>query len=156
MNMKIFWSVAGMVSVLCLCVLLSLQFLRNRQSDPQNQEKSETTKPAIGELENGNTPENENTPESGNALENGNTPESGNALESGSEPAGGSETYSMMALAESEEEAVRIAELYGVTFIEYSYGVATYETEKDPNELIEFGKRNQYPAIEINNLNYLD
>ena len=56
----------------------------------------------------------------------------------------------MIALAETREEAEEIAVLYGITLIDYSYNVATYETEKDPRQLMKMGKEKGYPAIEIN------
>lgn len=63
---------------------------------------------------------------------------------------------SMLALADSEDEAKKIAELYGITFVDFSYGVATYETTKNPRELMEFGEKNNYPPISVNGKNYLD
>ncbi len=57
---------------------------------------------------------------------------------------------SMLALVDSEEEAKEIAELYGMEFERYSYGVATYWTEKNPQELIKMGKEKGYPSISVN------
>lgn len=57
---------------------------------------------------------------------------------------------SLFALADSREEAEEIAALYEITLIDYSEGVATFETGKDAQALIEWGKEKDYPVIEIN------
>ena len=59
----------------------------------------------------------------------------------------GSTTTELTALADNQEEAEEIAELYGIELSSYSYGVATYTTEKNPQELIELGIENEYPAL---------
>lgn len=56
----------------------------------------------------------------------------------------------MIALADTREEAEEIAELYGIELSSYSYGVATYTTDKNPQELIELGSENDYPALTPN------
>lgn len=59
----------------------------------------------------------------------------------------GSTTTELTALADNQEEAEEIAELYGIELSSYSYRVATYTTDKNPQELIELGIENEYPAL---------
>ena len=61
------------------------------------------------------------------------------------------EKVSMIALADTKEEAKKIAELYGIELVNFSYGVAEYETTKDPQELIALGEKNNYPTLSTNN-----
>lgn len=56
----------------------------------------------------------------------------------------------LMSLTETEEEAKAIAQQYGITLVSFSDGVATYETEEDPNEVIARGQENGYPQIYLN------
>lgn len=56
----------------------------------------------------------------------------------------------LFALAESEEEAKEIAESYGIELVEFNYGVASFYTDKDLRELIEWGKEQGLPLLEIN------
>lgn len=56
----------------------------------------------------------------------------------------------LTALADTREEAEEIAELYGIELSAYSYGVATYTTNKNLQELIELGTENNYPALTPN------
>lgn len=66
------------------------------------------------------------------------------------------EKVSMIALADTKEEAKKIAELYGIELVNFSYGVAEYETTKDPQELIALGEKNNYPALSTNNTLTID
>ena len=66
------------------------------------------------------------------------------------------EKVSMIALADTKEEAQKIAELYGIELVNYSYGVAEYETTKDPQELIALGEKKNYPALSTNNTLTID
>lgn len=59
-------------------------------------------------------------------------------------------TTELVALADTQEEAEEIAELYGIELNSYSYGVATYTTDKSPQELIELGTEKGYPALTPN------
>lgn len=61
------------------------------------------------------------------------------------------EKVSMIVLADTKEEAKKIAELYGIELVNFSYGVAEYETTKDPQELIALGEKNNYPTLSTNN-----
>lgn len=61
-----------------------------------------------------------------------------------------SESVQLTALADDLEEAQEIAELYGIELDSYSYGVASYRTDKDITELINFGLENDYPTLAPN------
>lgn len=61
-----------------------------------------------------------------------------------------SETEPLMALAESEEDAKKIAEQYGITFVAYQEGIATYYTAEDLNQVITRGEENGYSTLYIN------
>lgn len=56
----------------------------------------------------------------------------------------------LMALVETEDEAQEIAKQYGIEFVSFSEGVATYKTEEDPSEVIARGEESGYPPIYIN------
>lgn len=60
----------------------------------------------------------------------------------------------LIALAENQQEAEKIAELYGIELSSFSDGVAVYITDKDPQELTELGEINGYPALSVNNSYY--
>lgn len=59
-------------------------------------------------------------------------------------------SYKVIATAENENEAREIAELYGIELIDYSYKVAVYLTDKNPVELVKWGKEKGYPSIAVN------
>ena len=61
-----------------------------------------------------------------------------------------SATTELTALADTREEAERIAELYGIELSSYSYGVATYTTDKNLKELMDLGLENDYPELTPN------
>ena len=54
--------------------------------------------------------------------------------------------------AETYEEAEKIADMYGISLINYSYGVALYRTKGDDtvDEIIKLGKDNGYPELTPN------
>lgn len=58
--------------------------------------------------------------------------------------------HKVIAIAETKEEAKKIAELYGMELVEYSYKIATYMTQKEPVELMKWGKEQGYPTIAVN------
>lgn len=68
---------------------------------------------------------------------------------------GGSDVE-LIALANSEEEARQIAELYGITFKSYSYGVAVFTTSGEPRALIQMGIDKGYPLLSLNDTLYFD
>ena len=54
--------------------------------------------------------------------------------------------------ANSLEEAQKIADLYGITLDRYNYGVAVFVTDRDLMEVIREGKKNGWPALELNQI----
>ncbi len=60
----------------------------------------------------------------------------------------------LMALAENEEEAQKISELYQIELVSFSYGVAVYQTDKNPHDVIKYGKEKGYPQLSINGKSY--
>lgn len=61
-----------------------------------------------------------------------------------------SETEPLMALVDNEETAMEIAEQYGITFVSFQDGVATFYTDEDINQVLERGEKNGYPSVYIN------
>lgn len=56
----------------------------------------------------------------------------------------------LFALAESEEEAKGIADLYQISLIRFFHGVAVFHVEEDPSCVIARGIRNGWPRLEMN------
>lgn len=56
----------------------------------------------------------------------------------------------LLSFAESEEDARRIAELYGITFVKYADSVAEYTTDRELEEVIAEGRERGYPTLSIN------
>lgn len=61
----------------------------------------------------------------------------------------------LLALVETEEEAKKIAEVYGIELVSYSYGVAGFHTEEDPQAVISRGKANGWPQLDMNTVSQL-
>lgn len=53
-------------------------------------------------------------------------------------------------MAENQEEAERIAELYGIELSSFSEGVAVFTTDKALEELKELEDINGYPTLTVN------
>lgn len=69
------------------------------------------------------------------------------------EPASGnaeSAVTELTASADTREEAEVIAALYEIELKSYSYGIATYTTDKNAQELMKLGEENDYPALTPN------
>lgn len=62
----------------------------------------------------------------------------------------------LTALADTQEEAEKIADLYGIELKAYSYGVATYVTDKDPEAVIAEGIEKGYPTLVVDQKIYLE
>ncbi|MCR5790912.1 MAG: hypothetical protein K6G83_13580 [Lachnospiraceae bacterium] len=62
----------------------------------------------------------------------------------------------LLALADTEEEARKIASLYGIELVRFSYGVATYHTDRDLKEVISQGEKNGWPVVSINYIQTID
>lgn len=57
---------------------------------------------------------------------------------------------SLMAAAETEEEAKEIAEQYEIEFVSFENGIALYHTKESPFEVIARGQENGYTQLSIN------
>ena len=62
----------------------------------------------------------------------------------------------LMCLADSEAEAQKIAEQYGISLVLFNYGVATFHTEEDPSVVIQRGIDNGWPELSLNRANKLE
>ncbi len=62
----------------------------------------------------------------------------------------------LTALTDTQEEAEKIADLYGIELKAYSYGVATYVTDKDPEAVIAEGIEKGYPTLAVDQKIYLE
>lgn len=60
----------------------------------------------------------------------------------------------LIALAQDQEEAEEIAELYGIELLSFSDGVAVFTTDKELQDLMETGDINGYPTLTVNNAHY--
>ena len=56
----------------------------------------------------------------------------------------------LFCLASSQEEAEKLAALYGIELTEFSYGVATFHTEEDPQAVIARGEKNGWTPLSLN------
>ena len=56
----------------------------------------------------------------------------------------------LFCIAESEAQAVRIAEDYGIELVSFADGVAIFHTEDDPDEVIRYGKDNDLVLLSLN------
>ena len=55
-------------------------------------------------------------------------------------------------LVETEEEARKIAEIYGIELVDFSHGTAVFHSEKDPRNIIAKGQENGWPSLEVNSI----
>ena len=62
----------------------------------------------------------------------------------------------LICTAESREEAEAVAGQYGITLVEYSYGVATFYTEENPNAVIQRGIEQGWTELSLNLITKLD
>ena len=56
----------------------------------------------------------------------------------------------LLALVNDEQEAKKIAEIYGIELVRFRNGVATFHTEENPVDVINRGKENGWPLLELN------
>ena len=61
-----------------------------------------------------------------------------------------SEEAPLIGAAETREEAEKIADLYGITLVDFSHGAALYHTDEDPREVIRRGQENGWPELTLN------
>ncbi len=57
----------------------------------------------------------------------------------------------LIATAHTQEDADRIAELYGITLVRWTGHIATYHTEEDPRAVIA-RREDGWPALELNRI----
>ncbi len=77
------------------------------------------------------------------------SPETASKENTSSEPAPG-KTIEVIALADSEEAAKSIAQMYQIDLKSYSLGVAVYTTDKEFSTLLQLGRDNDYPTLSLN------
>lgn len=56
----------------------------------------------------------------------------------------------LMTLANSQEDAESIAELYGITLVAWDHGVAAFFTEENPLDVIQRGLAQGWPELSLN------
>lgn len=56
----------------------------------------------------------------------------------------------LMTDADTQKEAEDIAEQYGITLVSYENGIAIYQTEEDPYDVIARGQQNGYHELSVN------
>lgn len=57
----------------------------------------------------------------------------------------------LMAWTQTREDAEQLASLYGISLVMYTDHIALFDTDKDPDELIQTGKKNGWPELSKNN-----
>ena len=62
----------------------------------------------------------------------------------------------LFCLAQSQEEAQEIADLYGIELVSFAEGVATFHTEDNPVDVINMGIEKGYPLLELNSIMTID
>lgn len=61
----------------------------------------------------------------------------------------------LTALADTEEKAQEIADLYQIELLSFADGVALYSTDQEPYELIALGQEKDYPPLSLNQIKQL-
>ena len=56
----------------------------------------------------------------------------------------------LLASVDTQEEAEAIAEQYGIRLVSYENGIAVYQTEEDPYDVIARGQENGYHELSVN------
>ena len=56
----------------------------------------------------------------------------------------------LIKLVDSREEAEKIAKMYNIELVEFSFGLASYHTDEDPYEVIGRGIENGWPELSFN------
>lgn len=60
------------------------------------------------------------------------------------------EEQPLMAMVETEDEAEKIAEQYGIELVSFSDGVAVYQTDEKIADVIDRGREKGYPQLYMN------
>ena len=63
-----------------------------------------------------------------------------------------SEEKPLIASVDTQEEAEELAELYDITLVDFSYGIASFYTEEDPYAVIQRGEKNGWKPLSINGI----
>lgn len=58
----------------------------------------------------------------------------------------------LMASVDSRKDAEKLAEIYGIDLVEFSYGIATFCTEENPYEVIRRGEEKGWKPLEVNGI----
>lgn len=61
----------------------------------------------------------------------------------------------LIALADSEDDAKEIAELYGIELKRFENGVAVFVTKENPADVIKRGEENGWPTVSVNTIIHL-
>ena len=61
----------------------------------------------------------------------------------------------LLCIAETREDAEKVASLYGITLVDYQDGVASFFTEEDPREVLQRGKAQGWPELSLNRQKHL-
>ena len=61
----------------------------------------------------------------------------------------------LIAAVETLEEAQSIADLYGIELVDWSFSVASYYTDEDPEEVIGRGRENGWPELSLNRVSQM-
>ncbi|MBD5503169.1 MAG: hypothetical protein HDR09_05280 [Lachnospiraceae bacterium] len=56
----------------------------------------------------------------------------------------------LIAVVATQKEAEEIAEQYGIILVSYENGIAVYQTEEDPYDVIARGQENGYHELSVN------
>jgi cytoskeletal protein RodZ len=75
---------------------------------------------------------------------------SGESEDGGLENGTVSSSEPLVAMVGSEEEAQELADACGITLISYQYGIATFDTAEDPEEVVKRSAEKGYPQLELN------
>lgn len=61
----------------------------------------------------------------------------------------------LVGLCNTEADAEDIAQEYGISLKNFSYGVATFETDRDPQEIFDYGKKHKLPELSLNTIYHI-
>ena len=56
----------------------------------------------------------------------------------------------LFCMADNQQEAEEIAALYGIELASVEWGVAVFRTEEDPEAVMERGRQNGWPVLNLN------
>lgn len=59
-------------------------------------------------------------------------------------------------LCNSRSDAEAIAKDYGITLKVFAEGVATFESDKDPDEIFAYGEKHKLPELSLNTVYHID